>query len=331
MSFSCRAAELAKYVASSRDRLAFMRQLFIFAMAFCSVLQTGMSRARLLAQSDIQFRDVTDQSGIVHDHFDGSSGQQYIVEFMGAGVASLDFDSDGLLDIYFLNGVTLGKNEDSHPLVPNRLYRNMGDMRFESIELESHSGDLGYGLGVVAADYDEDGFQDLFISNFGQNRLLRNNGDGTFTDVSSQAGIAAERAFSAGACFLDADADGDCDLFVGNYVDFSFEVHEQKAPSAYPFPPGPRDYDWLPDSYFENLGDGRFADRSMASGVAKVAGPTMGVIAGDFDGDGSSDIFAVCDGAPNHLFLNDGKGDFEESGIFSGLAYDVKGFANGSM
>lgn len=279
-----------------------------------------------------QFRDVSDQSGIVEPHYDGSTGQQYIVEFMGAGVASLDYDRDGQLDLYFVNGSRLGPDDlDSGPEIPNRLYRNLGKLHFDSLGMESRSGDASYGLGVISADYNEDGFADLFVSNFGRNCLLRNNGDGTFSDVTAFARLGADAKFSAGACFIDGDADGDLDLFVGNYVDFSYQVHHQKAPTAYPFPPGPRDYRWLADSYFENVGDGQFVDRSEASGIAKVAGPTMGVIAGDFDGDGTSDIFAVCDGAPNHLFLNDGEGNFEESGIFSGLAYDVKGFANGSM
>ena len=284
----------------------------------------------LFAQSAIKFRDATTESGMLEPHFDGSSGKQYIVEFMGAGVASLDFDRDGLLDVYFLNGAPLGPNADKSS-ISNRMYRNLGDMHFESVELEAFCQEDGYGLGVVAVDYDADGFEDLFLSNFGQNRLLRNNGDGTFQDVTECSGLGAQSLFSAGVCFMDGDGDGDNDLFVGNYVDFSFKVHEAKAPTAYPFPPGPRDYKWLPDSYFENLGDGTFEDRSQESGIAQVAGPTMGVVAGDFDGDGTSDIFAVCDGAPNHLYLNDGTGTFEESGIFSGLAYDVKGFANGSM
>jgi hypothetical protein len=202
---------------------------------------------------------------------------------------------------------------------------------FANVTPTSGSGDPGYGLGVAVSDYDNDGFDDIYITNFGADVLLHNNGDGTFTDVTSAAGVADGTKFGAGAAFLDIDGDGDVDLFSANYVEFSFQRHAERAPRSFPYPPGPADYAYARNSLFRNNGDGTFTDISAPSGIAAVPGPSMGIVCGDFDEDGDTDLFVGCDGAPNHLYINDGRGVFVEQALLAGVAFDVFGVANGSM
>ncbi|GIX01020.1 MAG: hypothetical protein KatS3mg111_4352 [Pirellulaceae bacterium] len=280
------------------------------------------------------FRDVTDQSGIDFVHEDGATGQQFLVEFMGAGVASLDYDLDGLMDVYFCNGHPLQSGEVAGQSIPgNAMFRNISrsGLAFSRVSAMSRADVRAYSLGVTAADYDNDGFPDLAISNYGKNTLLHNNGDGTFTEVTGTAGIDDEQRFSAGINFADVDGDGDLDLFIANYVDFTLERHREVAPGAFPYPPGPKDFPHLADSLYVNQGDGTFRNASRESGIGLVAGPSMGSIAGDFDRDGDVDLFVCCDGMPNHLFENDGSGRFVESAFVWGVALDATGAANGSM
>ena len=276
---------------------------------------------------DVRLRDVTASSGIDFQHFDGANGNQYLVELMCGGVASFDYDCDGLVDIYFTNGHTLPEALPSE--ASDALFRNLGSMSFERTSVDARISDVAFGLGATVGDYDNDGFPDLFVSNFGRNTLFSNNGDGTFTELGQQAGLATDALFSAGVCFLDFDGDRDLDLFVGNYVNFDFEIHEAKAGSSFPFPPGPRDYAWLPDQLFENLGNGTFK-RAQERGFSATAGPTMGTIACDLDADGDQDLLAVSDGAANRMYRND-RGQFVEAALEHGVAFDLKGTANGSM
>jgi hypothetical protein len=278
----------------------------------------------------IRLSDVTDRSGVTFRHFHGGDGQQYIVEFMVAGVALLDYDGDGWIDIYFLNGAPL-RGTRVASWMGNRLYRNLGDGRFADVTESAGVGDRGHALGVAAGDYDNDGNPDLYVNNFGPNVLFCNNGDGTFRRSTEEAGVANGDQFGAGVCFLDADADGNLDLYVGNYVGFSYAQHDALIVDAFPYPPGPGDYPPVPDTLFRNLGDGRFTDVSAQSGIARVAGPTMGTVCGDFDDDGDADIFVCNDGRANFFFQNDGSGRFTEAGVFSCLAYNVHGNENGSM
>ncbi len=278
----------------------------------------------------IQFTDVTQSSNLLFRHQDGGVGERFLPEHMGAGLCSFDADNDGLIDVYLLNGAALpGANINPPP--SNQFFRNVGKFQFTNATLPSGLQDFSYSLGVTAADYDNDGFQDLYVNNFGKNRLFRNNGDGTFQDVTQIAGVADGDKFAAGVTFLDVDSDGLLDLFVGNYVNFSFERHRLLAPSAHPYSPGPKDYAPTPDTLFRNNGDGTFSDISEQSGISAVAGPSMGVVAGDFDFDQDTDIFVACDGAPNLLFVNNGKGEFTEEALLAGVALDTRGIANGSM
>jgi hypothetical protein len=186
---------------------------------------TGLGlRLRANQPHSIQLKDVTDQAGIEFVHTDGSSGRRYIVETVASGLATFDFDGDGLIDILFLNGAPLpGAKAPSSPR--NALYRNEGHWKFKDVTTKAGLNDRGYHLGVCVGDYDNDGDPDIFLNNFGPNILYRNNGDSTFTDVTLEAGLKSGDEVGAGACFLDADGDGDLDLFVAQYVAFSFEKH----------------------------------------------------------------------------------------------------------
>lgn len=280
--------------------------------------------------STIRFDDLSESSGLNFRHQDGGTGERFLPEHMGAGLASFDADGDGRLDIYFLNGAKLPDLEPSLELT-DRFFRNRDGRTFDDFTIAAGLTELTYSLGVTAGDYDNDGFQDLYISNFGKNRLFHNNGDGTFSDNTDECGVGDGNKFSAGATFLDIDSDGDLDLFVGNYVSFDFDRHRSLAPTAFPYSPGPRDFPAIPDSLFLNNGDGSFRDVSHDAGIDSVAGPSMGVVAADFDGDNDIDIFVACDGEANLLYVNDGRGHFTEEGILTGVGLDSRGVANGSM
>ncbi len=280
--------------------------------------------------SGIRLTDVTDRSGITFRHTDGGSGQYYIMESVVAGLALFDYDGDGLIDIYFLNGAPLpGTVVDTPPR--NALYRNNGDGTFTDVTERAGVGDPGYGLGVTVADYNNNGYQDLYLNNFGRNVLYRNNGDGTFTDVTDEAGVGCGELVGAGASFLDIDNNGLLDLYVANYVDFTYDRHIERTIGKHRFHPGPRDYPPMPDNLFRNNGDGTFTDISRESGIAAVAGAGMGIVCFDFDEDGFTDVFVCNDHGANFLFHNDGQGGFQEVGLIAGVAYDFYGNENGSM
>ena len=182
-----------------------------------AVVSTAMA-----AESAITMRDVTKETGITFRHTDGSSGRRYIMETVSAGLALFDYDGDGDVDIYFLNGAPL-RGAASPPAPPrNELWRNDGGWRFTNVTDRAGVGDTGYGLGVAVGDYDNDGHPDIYLNNYGPNVLYRNNGDGTFTDVTAAAGVGNGSRVGAGTCFLDADRDGDLDLYVSNYLKFSY-------------------------------------------------------------------------------------------------------------
>ncbi len=278
----------------------------------------------------IRLHDVTEETGIAFRHTDGSSGRRYIVETVTAGLALFDYDGDGLIDIYFLNGAPLpGCNTTERPR--NALYRNEGNWHFTDVTEEAGVGDTGFALGVAVGDYDNDGDADIYVNNFGPNVLYRNNGDGTFTDVTEQAGVGAGNLVGAGACFLDIEGDGDLDLYVANYVDFNFQNHVARTLDGFPEYAGPKDYRPVPDVLYRNNGDGTFTDVSASSGIGKYAGTGMGMVCADVDADGDTDIFVLNDVAGNFFFRNDGTGHFEEEALFAGLAYNLNGHELGSM
>jgi enediyne biosynthesis protein E4 len=278
----------------------------------------------------IRLSDVTAQSGIDFRHSDGSSGRYYIIEYVSAGLALFDYDLDGDVDIYFLNGAALPGTEFKSP-PHNVLYRNDGQFRFTDVTESAGVGDTGHGLGVTVGDYDNDGDPDLYLNNYGPNVLYRNNGDGGFTDVTANAGVANGHRVGAGANFLDMDADGDLDLFVSNYIKFSHDQAVLRTRLGFRIYPSPRDYAPDPDTLFRNNGDGTFTDVSQAAGIARHAGPGMGTVCADYDMDGDTDIFVGNDVEANFLFRNDGNGHFEELALLAGVAFDFGGLEHGSM
>ena len=280
--------------------------------------------------SPIQFTDATDASGITFVHTDGGSGRRYIIEPMSGGLATFDYDRDGLIDVYFLNGAALpGTTLDPPPT--NGLWRNTGGWRFEDRSRASGLADTGYGLGVVVGDVDNDGFPDVYLNNHGPNVLLLNQGDGTFRDATAEAGVADGDLVGAGACLADVDGDGDLDLYVGNYLRFDPAAHVQRTIDGLPSYPSPRDFAAVPDTLFRNDGDGRFTDSSMAAGVAGRAARAMGCIAADADDDGDADIFVADDVDPNVHWINDGTGRFVDRGLEDGTAYNEVGDENAGM
>ncbi len=307
-----------------RGRLALMLLL--------GLLLPGRDSARG-AEGPIALREVSEATGIAFVHTDGGSGARYIMETVTAGLATFDFDGDGLIDIYFLNGAPLrGASFDPEDPPKNRLYRNNGDWTFTEVTEEAGVGDTGYGLGVVVGDYNNNGLPDIFVNNFGGYVLYRNNGDGTFTEVSRAAGLVGEpQAVGAGACFLDADGDGTLDLFVSSYLDFTYETHIHNVWMGYHVYPGPDHYPPTADRFFRNNGDGTFTDASVESGIAAALGRGMGTVCADFNNNGHTDILVANDSSPNFLFENDGRGAFREVGLESGVAFDLYGSIHGSM
>jgi len=252
------------------------------------------------------------------------------VENMTAGLALFDYNGDGRIDIYFVNGAPL-PGADADATRRNALYRNDGGWRFTDVTDQAGVGDAGYGLGAAAADYDNDGDQDLYLSNFGPNVLYRNNGDGTFTDVTAEAGVANGDRFGAGVAFLDIDKDGDLDLYAANYIVFSCDMHVPHTIRGVPSYRAPQDYQPDPDTLYRNNGDGTFTDVSTESGVAAHAGTGMGMIAADYDNDGDTDVFVSNDVMGNFLFENDGNGKLQEVALVMGVAYNYSGVWLSSM
>ncbi len=304
------------------------RKIVLAALATALAL-VAFWRARS-APAPITLIDVTRHTGITFRHTDGGFGQRYIMETVTAGLALFDYDGDGLIDVYLLNGAPLS-NDESAASSRNALYRNLGNWQFDDVTDRAGVGHRGYGLGVTAGDYNNDGYPDLFLNNFGPNVLYRNNGDGTFADVTEQAGLVGGNEVGAGAAFFDADGDGDLDLYVANYLEFSRELHVAKTVRGVPVYESPKVHPPAQDRFYRNQGDGTFVDATDEAGIGGHVGWGMGIVAADFDNDGDTDVFVANDVAENFLFVNDGTGCFEEAGLLAGIAYDLYGSPQGSM
>lgn len=302
-----------------------LRAIVAFGLALWSVVH-GLGAETC----PIQLHEMTKETGVSFRHTDGSSGRRFIVETVTAGLAMFDYDGDGLMDVYFVNGAPLpGCKDASKP--KNALYHNEGNWKFRDVTEESGVGDTGYGMGVTVADYDNDGDADLYVSNFGPNVLYRNNGDGTFSNATAEAGVSAGNTVGAGVAFLDIDNDGDLDLYAANYVRFTFESNVDRTVDGFPEYAGPKDYPHEPDLLFRNEGNGKFTDISRESGIASVASSGMGMVCADFDRDGDTDIFVLNDVAGNSLWVNDGTGRFQNEAVERGFAFNMNGHELGAM
>lgn len=274
--------------------------------------------------------DVTSESGLqfVHQFCDDRIAN--IIESNGAGVAVLDFDNDGWMDFYFVNSGPLA-GVTHHPAgtvrEPNRLYRNLGQGKFEDVTASAGVAGTGYGMAVVAADYDNDGWTDLYVVNVGKNILYHNRGNGTFEDVTAKAGV-GDAGTGIGAVFFDADGDGKLDLFVANYLTYDPNYNLYFNPDGYP---GPLAYKPESNVLYRNKGDGTFENVSATSGIVLKGHRAMSVSAFDANGDGATDLYLCNDATPNVLLLNNGKGQFEDVALKMGVAFNALGEAAGSM
>jgi enediyne biosynthesis protein E4 len=278
-----------------------------------------------------QFTDVTARSGILFQHFSSHTSKKYLIETMGPGVALFDFDNDGRLDIFLVNGASIDdpspKGSIPKKISPkhwNRLFHQEKDGSFKDVTEQAGLQGAGYGMGVAVGDYDNDGFDDLYVTAYGGNQLFHNNGDGTFTDVTGKAGTGGS-GWSTSAAWVDLDADGLLDLVVARYLRWDFDdiwCGEHKEGSrAYCHPD---QFQPVSPLIFHNDGSGHFTEVAKKTNIAKP-GKGLGVAIADFNGDGRTDVFIANDSVPEFLYENKGNGAFEEIGLLSQSAVDAEG------
>ena len=285
---------------------------------------------------DVRFTDITREAGIAFTHQSSATSQKYLVETMGGGVAVFDYDNDGRLDVFFTNGARIddpmppGRLPDkSDPKYWNRLFKQQDDGRFADVtEPAGVSGmpQNQYGMGAAVGDYDNDGFDDLYVTNYGVNTLYRNTGKGTFTDVTKSAGVPGG-GWSVSGGFFDYDNDGHLDLFVSRYLEWSFENNrycgEKRAGHrAYCHPDN---FEGITNILYRNNGNGTFTDVSAKAGIADPSGKGLGVAFADYDGDGFTDVYVANDSVQSFLYRNKGDGAFEEVGLLAGVGFNEDG------
>jgi hypothetical protein len=299
----------------------------LFILAFYFSVQGGAQEG---ISTRAQFTDVTESAGIKFVHFKGNQGISINLEEFGPGVCVADFDGDGWQDIYFVNG----RDRYGRGIAAkNALYRNNGDGTFTDVTDQAGVPGTGYGLGCAWGDYDNDGFPDLFVTQYGNNVLYHNNGDGTFTDVTAKAGVAGRESgpFHAGAVFFDYDRDGRLDLYVGSYVALSSKSTRYCDIGAVLSSCPPSVYPGSPNALYHNNGDGTFRNVSVASRILRPGGKNLSVGAADYDNDGWPDLFVANDGLRAYLFENLHNGKFQERGEEAGMAYNVYGQTMAAM
>jgi len=282
------------------------------------------------ATSAITFKDITASAGIRFAHNNGAFGKKYLPETMGPGVAFIDYDNDGWPDIFLVNGMDWPGHVVKH--TTPKLYHNNHDGTFTDVTHKAGLDVEMFGMGVAVGDYDNDGFDDLFVTAFGQSHLFHNNGNGTFTDVTVKAGLSGVSEFSTSAAFVDYDRDGKLDLVVGNYVQWSIDgdlycTLDGKSKSYCT----PESYKGTAVRLWHNQGDGTFADVTQKAGLGEPTSKTLGIAVLDYDQDGWPDLLLSNDTQPNKLYHNNGNGTFSEKAVVAGVAYAEDGVARAGM
>ncbi len=283
------------------------------------------------AAAQIRFEDIAPKAGLKFQLRNGAEGRYRQPELMVAGVAAFDFNNDGCTDVYFANGAALPSLRKTTPEFHNRLFRNNCDLTFNDVTERAGVDGEGYAMAVAAADYDNDGFTDIFVCGVNRNILYRNLGDGRFADVSERARLAGSGMWAVSAGWFDYDNDGRLDLFISNYVAWNPATEPRCGPPDNPIYCHPDTYPGLPNQLFRNNGDGTFSDVSQTSGVARHTGKGMGVAFADFDQDGFTDVYVANDSVRSFLFRNQGNGTFRELGLEAGVALREDGAAIAGM
>jgi hypothetical protein len=320
-----------------------LRALAVVLIAVANILAQGKSSKPSVplakAGPRVNFVDIAESAGLTaKTEAGGDKSKKYIVETTGSGAAFVDLDNDGWPDVFLVNGSRLegfpeGQEATSH------LYHNNHDGTFSDITAKSGAGLKGWGQGVCAGDYDNDGARDLFVTFWGHNVLLHNNGDGTFADLTKKAGLWEEAVkWSTGCAFLDYDRDGLLDLFVSHYVDLDLEHTPTPGSGSFcqwkgmPVMCGPRGLKGTYSQLYHNNGDGTFTDVTEKSGVAKTAAYyCFTALTGDFDNDGWLDVYVACDSTPSLFFHNNHDGTFTETGVLAGVAFNDDGHEQAGM
>jgi hypothetical protein len=307
-----------------------MKSLSTLALALCALACPAVCQTAGGAQKNgVEFVDVTSAAGIRWGFKTLAPGTKYLIETMGGGGGFIDYNNDGLLDIYLVC-YTQTPQADPSAKLRDALYRNNGDGTFTDVTERAGIADSMRGMGLAVGDYDNDGFPDIYVTGYGESKLYHNNRDGTFADVTGRAGV-NDRRWGASAAWFDYDNDGRLDLYVANYLDFD---PASKIPCEF-FEGRPYCYisrfKGSPPSLFHNNGDGTFTDVSEKSGVARSVGKGLGVVAFDYNDDGRIDIYQANDSDPNFLFRNNGDGTFSEVAFEADAALDPDGNARGGM
>jgi len=302
--------------------------ILAFPLAIVLMEQTGIGTMPEI--STVQLRDVTQKAGLRFVHNSGAFGKKFLPETMGPGVAFIDYDNDGWPDIFLVNGMDWPGHAKKH--TTPKLYHNNHDGTFTDVTHKAGLDVEMFGMGVAVGDYDNHGYDDLFVTAYGQNHLFHNNGNGTFTDVTQKAGLLGPQEFSTSAAWVDYDKDGHLDLVVGNYVQWTPETDlyctlDGKSKSYCT----PESYKGTSVRLWHNRGNGTFEDLTQKAGLGDPTSKTLGIAVLDFDDDGWPDLLFSNDTQPNKLYHNNSNGTFTEKAVVAGIAFSEDGVARAGM